>query len=235
LLDSPDSEDEIYLARAGDIDPYRPICQGDVFADVQIPGIADPVTVVVMSHPCAMRAGPRLRPRVMVALVSERASIPLGEWATGHLRLMPLPGLNPERPEQSYAANLEEPTTIESSSLMIERRVASLTDNGIALLQQRHIHNHCRAEIPLALLYDVSAAVLEELELQETWNLQLVKPAVEAGGDLDCLLEQEAECFDALLSSAPAEGLSLRDMLKTPAKRAEVRRTVNQHIDARAA
>lgn len=63
MLDSPASEDEIYLARAGDIDPYRPICQGDVFAAIQVPGIAASTSVMVISHPCAMRAGPRLRPQ----------------------------------------------------------------------------------------------------------------------------------------------------------------------------
>jgi hypothetical protein len=40
VLDSPASEDEIYLARAGEVDPYRPICQGDIFGNVEIPGLA---------------------------------------------------------------------------------------------------------------------------------------------------------------------------------------------------
>lgn len=170
-----------------------------------------------------------------VAPVGEHAGLALADWRSGHLRLMPLPGLDPLRADQAYAANLEEPATINSSSLAITSRVASLTDNGIVLLQQRHIHNHCRAEIPLSLLYDVSAPVLEELELQETWNLKLVKPVVDDRGELETLLEAEAELFDALMSSTPGENGSLRDMLKKPASRAEVRRTVNQHIDERSA
>jgi hypothetical protein len=95
--------------------------------------------------------------------------------------------------------------------------------NGLALweshqLQQRYIHNHSRASIPLSVLYEVSAAVLEELELQESWNLALVRPAVDAGGDLAVILEQEAEAFDELLSCVVEEHRSLRDLLLQPSE-----------------
>lgn len=158
---------------------------------------------MVLSHPCAMRAGPRLRPRVIIAPVSEHQNIPLVEWSTGHFRFMPLPALEPERPDQACAAKLEEPTTIDSQSLPLEDRLASLSDRGIVLLQQRYIHNHSRASIPLGLLHEVSAAVLEELELQESWNLAHVAPLVEDGGDLPTLLEQEAEYSTSFCSLRP--------------------------------
>jgi hypothetical protein len=230
LLDSPASEDEIYLARAGDIDPYRPVCQGDVFAGVQLPGESSRTCAMVLSHPCAMRAGPRLRVRVTVVPVSEHQAIELAQWTDGHLRVMPLPDLREDgRP---HAANLEEPATIASGSLAPEERIASLSHEGITLLQQRYIHNHSRLSVPLAMLYEVSAAVLEELELQESWNLALVAPAVEGGSDLAACLEQEAAAFDELLS-ASADGPSLRELLKTPRARAEVRRTINAAIAER--
>lgn len=232
MLDSPDSDEEIYLARADDIDPYRPVCQGDVFAAVDVPGDDGAITAMVLSHPCAMRAGPRLRLRVTVAPVSEHPHIPLPQWASGHLRLMPLPELLEDG--RAYAANLEEPATIASSRLALDNRVASLSDNGIVLLQQRYIHNHSRASIPLGTLYDASAAVLEELELQEGWNLALVHPAVQDGGDLAALLEQEADAFDQLmLSTLEDGGPNLRELLKTPRARASVRRAANRAIAER--
>jgi hypothetical protein len=143
---------------------------------------------------------------------------------------MPLPDLRED--ERPHAANLEEPTTIASESLALEERIASLSHGGIMLLQQRYIHNHSRLVVPLATLYEVSAAVLEELELQESWNLALVAPAVEGGSDLAACLEQEAVAFDELLS-ASTDGPSLREQLKTPRARAEVRRTINAVIAER--
>lgn len=230
MLNSPASEDEIYLARAGDIDPYRPVCQGDVFAEVQLPGEHNRTYAMVLSHPCAMRAGPRLRARLTVVPVTEHTAIALTKWTEGHLRVMPLPGLREDgRP---YAANLEEPATIASESLALEERIASLSHDGIMLLQQRYIHNHSRLSVPLAMLYEVSAAVLEELELQESWNLALVAPAVEGGSDLATCLEQEAVAFDELLSTS-SDGPSLREQLKTPRARAEVRRAINAAIAER--
>jgi hypothetical protein len=231
LLDSPASADEIYLARAGDVDPYRPVCQGDVFADVEIPGRDGLTLAMVLSHPCAMRAGPRLRARITVAPIREHQAVPLTVWSNGHLRIMPLPTLRQD--DGQYAANLEEPATINAASLALENRVASLSDKGIVLLQQRYIHNHSRASIPLNLLYEVSAAVLEELELQESWNLALVKPAVEDGADLHESLEQQAEAFDQLLLTTDGDERTLRDLLHTPSERAQVRRMVNQTIDER--
>jgi hypothetical protein len=233
VLDSPASEDEIYLARAGEVDPYRPICQGDIFGNVEIPGLAGRTRAMVLSHPCAMRAGPRLRARVTVAPVSDHQNIPLAEWSTGHLRLMPLPVLDLEQPGQAHAAKLEEPMTIASSNLALEDRLATLSNRGIVLLEQRYIHNHSRASIPLELLYEVSAAVLEELELQESWNLALVRPGVEGGGDLTALLEQEAEAFDQVMLSAHEDTRSLRELLQTSSERASVRRIVSRAIAER--
>ncbi len=232
MLDLPDSEDDLYLARAGEVDPYRPICQGDVFCGVEIPGVDGRSDAMVISHPCAMRNGPRLRPRITVVPVCEYQSVPLADWGTGQYRVMPLPLLDPHE-ERSRAAKLEEPATISSELLVLDSRIAMLSDQGIVLLQQRYIHNHSRAVIPLERLHEVSAAVLQELELQESWNLELVKPAVERGEDLAALLEAEARAFDELMLSAPDGAPSLRDRLKNPAARASVRRTVNVSIDER--
>ncbi len=231
MLDSPASEDEIYLARAGDVNPYRPVCQGDVFADVLIPGRDLPGLAMVISHPCAMRAGPRMRERVTLVPVNEHRAIALEEWAGGHLRVMPLPALREDG--QAYAANLEEPASVDSALLAFEQRIASLSDQGILLLQQRYIHNHSRAAIPLELLYEASAHVLEELELHESWNIALARPAVEGGSELGEVLEEQAEEFDQLMLTKAADDRDLRELLKSVSERAHVRRIVNQAIAER--
>lgn len=224
----------MYLARGEEVDPYRPICQGDVFCEVEIPGLEQRSDAMVLSHPCAMRAGPRLRAKVTVVPVDEHPSVTFEQWRTGQFRVLPLPQLDLDG-DRTHAAKLEEPTTISSELLELEQRSAILSEGGIVLLQQRYIHNHSRAVIPLEHLHAVSAAVLEEVELQESWNLALVRPAVEAGGDLAALLEQEASAFDELMRSAPDDGPSLRERLKPPAARASVRRAVHAVIAERSA
>jgi hypothetical protein len=224
----------MYLARGDEVDSYRPICQGDVFCDVEIPGVGERSEAMVLSHPCAMRAGPRLRAKVTVVPVLEHSSVALEDWRTGQFRVMPLPHLEPDG-DRARAAKLEEPMTISSELLELECRSAILSDGGIVLLQQRYIHNHSRAVIPLEHLHAASAAVLDEVELQESWNVALVKPAVDAGGDLTTLLEQEASAFDDLMRSSPEDGPSLRERLKRPAARASVRRAVHAAIAERSA
>ncbi len=233
MLDAPASEEELYLDR-GEIDPYRPVCQGDVFPALAIPGRDEPCMAMVLSHPCAMRAGPRLRPRITVVPVTPFRRVPLGEWQSQHYRTMPLPDLGVDPDAAAHAAMLEEPATISSDLLDPARRVAPLTDKGIMLLQQRYIHNHSRFVAPLPVLQEVSAAVLEEVELQESWNLALAAPQIQAGADPSIVLEQQADEFDALMRSLPSGyGSSLRDLLQDPSARATVRRLVEEAIAQR--
>jgi hypothetical protein len=149
---------------------------------------------------------------------------------------MPLPALGVDLEAQAHAAMFEEPATVSSELLDSSRRVALLTDRGVMLLQQRYIHNHCRLVAPLSALQEVSAPVLEEIELQESWNLALAAPQLQAGADPGTVLEQEADAFDSLLQSVPTGYTSsLRDLLKDPTARATVRRAVENAIAGRRA
>lgn len=232
MLDSPADADEVYLARAGEVDPYRPVCQGDIFSGVTIPGLDPCHGAMVIAHPCVMRAGPRLRPKVTVVPVVEYQRVPFEQWSTQHLRVFPLPALDPTRPEQGHAARFDEFGTVETQALRLENRAAMLSQQGILLLQQRFIHSHSRAEIPLSHLLEASAAVFEETELQESWNLAFVRPQVEDGNILEEVLAREAHAFDEVMLTE-SQGVSLRDHLQTPAARAEVRRAVNGAIRER--
>lgn len=231
MLDSPAEAQEIYLARGVDVDAYRPICQGDVFLGVEIPGLDSSHGAMVIAHPCTMRAGPRLRPKVTVIPVVEHPGVSLDRWATHHLRVFPLPTLDAEQPDRHYAARFDEFGTVPTDALQLNRRVAILSQRGMLLLQQRFFRSLSRAEIPLSMLLEASAAVLEELELQENWNLAFVAPEVEEGNLLE-RLEDEAHAFDDLLSAGEQDA-TLRDRLQVPEARAEVRRAVNEAIRLR--
>jgi hypothetical protein len=231
-LESPADAEEMYLDRGGDIDPYRPVCQGDIFLDVAIPGLDPCHGVMVMAHPCVMRAGPRLRPKVTVIPIVAYERVPFANWPTHHLRVFPLPVLDPAQPDRAHAARFDEFGTVATDALNLDRRVAMLSQRGVLLLQQRFIHSVSRAEIPLRILLEASAAVFEELELQENWNLTFVAPQVEAGAPAGDLIVAEAEAFDQVMLSG-SEDSTLRDRLQVPAARAEVRRAVNQAIRER--
>jgi hypothetical protein len=236
-LGRPESEDDLYLARGDEVEPYRPLLQGDVFSEVFIPGVEIVHEfAVVASHPCSMRRGAVLRERLQLLPVTTYPHVPLDDWPVGHFRVFPLPSLDPARSGHHFAAIYEEVGMVRSSELTPHRRVATLTERGILLFQQRQIFNGSRADISLSTLAKASAAVLAEAELLEDWNAALAAARCEAGEDLLDVLPDEAAAFDAFLSAPASAGSeSLRDMLRTEHLRPAVRRAVRAEIARRVA
>lgn len=228
LLDCPASVDDLYLARGADVSRWRPIMNGDVFHEVEIPGLpAAPFTMVV-AHPCTMRTGARLKPRLRCCPVVDHAEIPFARWAGGHFRVMPLPHLDGDR---HHVVRLDETGMVPIDALGLERRVACLETHGMLLLLQRMVFNDSRVAVPLARFHEQVAGVVQEAELLEEWNETLAAGRVEAGESLADALGAEAETFDALLARPRGSG-TLRDGLAGPGVHA-TRRLVQQEIDAR--
>ncbi len=202
--------------------------QGDVFEGVAIPNAREHRAILLMTHPCTMRgAAGQLKPVLQAAPLVEYQAVPLDQWATGHLRVFPLPDLDDGAP---CAALLEQVGLFRTEELDINRRIATLSEDGILLLQQRFVMCLTRARISLPRLDEASRHVLEEAELLEAWNETLAQPRVNAGEDRDTVLNEEAEQFDAFLRTGDPE---LRSGLKAAAGRAAVRRAVRQEIVAR--
>jgi hypothetical protein len=85
---------ELYLARGGDVNPYRPLLTGDVFGDADIPGVQTGGMGIIVSHPCSMRGtGGRLQEALLMAAVASSHRIGKSAWETGYSGLMPLPDL----------------------------------------------------------------------------------------------------------------------------------------------
>jgi hypothetical protein len=220
MLATPTSVDEIYVAR-GDVAPHRPLLQGDVFDGIVIPGVEiEHDRALVATHPCTMRKGAVIVERVKALPVTPYQEVDLDRWADSHYRVFPLPQLVDG---QHYAARFDEIGMVRTSDLTLSRRVATLSDQGILMFQQRQIFADTRAVLPLDRLQQVSAAVLAEVELLEEWNERLVGE----GGPEE--LETEARAFDELLSASP-DGLALRAMLGDPARRSHVRKVVRGEI-----
>ncbi len=132
-LESPASADELYLYRGDEVPRTRPMFQGDVFDDIEIPGFEDgPGLAMVITHGCTMRQGPALRDRLVVARVFPSPAIAL-PWK-GNFRTMPLPALIPDAAQGHWALNFEDLGAVPSKDLDLTKRVACLDDRGVVLL-----------------------------------------------------------------------------------------------------
>ncbi len=213
LAAPPENEEDLYLYRGDEGTVARPHMQGDVFFG----GMWAPEAVMLITHPCSMRAGANLREQLAVVEIVDYQRLPAGRWADGHFDLSPLPGL-PVTSEHP-AASFRHIQTVPSGELALDRRVASLSELGVQLLQQRFVHHLTRVIVDLPTLYEHSSPVLTEAELQEEW----VEAALDRG-----VAQAEAEgAFQAFLGHG--EG-SLRDALSNANTRGQVRRAVRKRI-----
>lgn len=205
--------DALYDER-GSVAWTRPILQGDVFRDVYLCGWDTPQTVQIVAHPCAMRRGPDLLSRVTVAPIEPYQHVEGDAW-DGHLKVMPLSGLHGDG--KSYAARFVDVTAAPSELLDLEKRIASLTNRGIYVLQQRLIKHYTRFTVDIPALRAQAGPILEEAEQEQDW-LELI-----LGSDTKRkeAIRSEAMAFDQWLSNGDP---SPRSRLQDDANHRDVRR-----------
>lgn len=219
------SPDDLYDER-GDVARSRMIFQGDVFRDVMLPGFDDsPQTVQVVAHPCSMRAGTKLHKRITVAPVVRNQQITGDGW-NGSIRIMPLADLIDGK---HYAAKFIDITAAPSELLSLDQRIATLSDRGIYVLQQRLIKHYTRLEVEPPVLARQSAPVIWELHQQRDWTETVLD---DEASWTDENLKTEEEAFDTWLSEGDP---SRRDQLKEEHAHADLRRQAIQAALARAA
>ncbi len=218
-LESPTSSNDLYRYRA-DVPLTRPIFQGDIFE------VTDPTCssvnqrAVILTHPCSMRKGVKIRDRLTIAQVTTTKSPVNLPWK-GNYRIMPLPDL--DSGDEFWQINFEEIHTISSATLFTGKRIVCLEDLGITLLQQRYIYHLTRYQVETKTLYDSSANVMTEVDLMEYWIESLVD---ENSSDLEEQIKHQQAEFDEYIST-------LRNDLLTETKRASVRRKVYSEIEKR--
>jgi len=207
-------EQDLLYDERGEVSPTRPLLQGDVFSGVVLPGFGDEVRMVqIVAHPCAMRSGPDLAPRITVAPVEAYRRVSGRAW-NGNLRVMPLEALIQS---EHFAAKFVDVTACPADLLTRGNRVASLTNRGIYVLQQRLVKHYTRLELGLDVLKRESAPVLMEAELQWDW-LDAVLTQDELDDDN---IEAEATVFDAWLSDGDPRR---RDLIRNEVDHADLRR-----------
>lgn len=124
---------------------------------------------------------------------------------------------------QAQAARLDELASVRSTELTVDRRVITLTDWGIYVLQQRLVHSLTRVVVELDAFEGACGHVLEEAALQEEWVDEL------SDGQAGSLQEQVA-AFTRFMDD---EGR--REALTDTARRSGIRTAVRTEIELRLA
>ncbi len=223
-LDAPDDDDAIYLAVGEVVDDLRPINQGDVYRGITLPGFpADDHNIVILTtHPCSLRAGPKLKPRLMAVPVRPGQQIAPAKWATSFSRQMPLPNLVDEK---AHMAALTEASVVTPAQLEAADRIAALSEDGIQLLQQRLVWALTHVVIDLDTLAEYSAPAFAEIELLEEWNMALCAPD---DGDRPARLATIAREFETYIRSSGVQADLARER-----KRGDARRRARDELRSR--
>jgi hypothetical protein len=214
-LGRPKSVEDLYDARGEEVDELRPVCQGDIYQGLQMPGFEDDELVILIAHPCSLRKGAALRPRLQASPVRVYEKVPLEKWPSGHGRVLPLPEF---QAGQHHAGVLTENSVVQSADLPGASRIARLSRDGILLLQQRIIYTLAHTVVGLDTLAEYNALALDEIELLEGWNEQLCGEL--AGAELQTALAQTAEAFEDFMLTGP------RATLENPATRGQARTVI---------
>lgn len=214
--------DALYDERV-DVSRARPILQGDVFELVSIAGFDGPVTVQIVAHPCSMRLGSSLAPRVTVAPVMPHALIAGNGW-NGNLRHMPMPYLADGK---HYAARFVDISSCLAAELTRDRRIATLSHQGIYILQQRLIKHYTRLEVPLDDLRRQSAPTLVEAEIQRDWLEEVLR---DDELEQDRAVDSEITHFEEWLRTGDP---SPQNRLRLEVHHADVRREASKAAEIR--
>jgi len=206
-----------------------------------------------------MRNGPRLKDHVQAVRVTRCDPMNLDAWSKQFYDRLPLPDLtvvvdpddvssdDPETElavraqEGAHAAFFELRGRVESSRLDLTKRIACLTDHGVALLHQRMAHYDTRYAPDVDELVTTCTAIFSEIELWEQWNEQLIEPSVLSDpAKLNDELNRIADIFDAELSKRrpipdKKNGwYKLRDDLSIPKRHSAARREILKPLLIRA-
>jgi len=216
-LEPATESERLYLALGGDVNPARPIFTGDVFEQVEIPGVGT-ASAIVIGHPCSIRGrNGSLQDRIPVAAVEDHPVHPPKTWATGFFDRMPLPGL--PLLGDYHAARLGALGLAATGSLRTATRIACLSEPGINQLQQRLVYHQTRLEVPVTTFQEAFDHTYEEAELLENW-------ATDFEGTIE---EATAEFERWIRAGSPSRQQRLLDY----AERAPIRRELRNELRRR--
>ena len=162
----------LYLAVGKYVNVDRPWFTGDIIEDIEIPGVGQSLTAIIIAHPCSMRgkAGD-LEEKILVSSVKGHEKLSKQQWSDGYYGIMPLPDL----PIQGayHVAHFNQVAPAETSQFLKTKRVACLSHYGINLLQRRLIFYLTRSVVQNGVLQKAFYHTYFEADLLEEWETQL--------------------------------------------------------------
>lgn len=188
-LVAPEHDDEI-LEFDEDALRLKPVMTGDLFTGVAAVGEESPIDVMVAGHPCTIRRGVELKPRVPCIRVVDHQWVPYRAWPRQSHGCFPISeavGIGTGK-----CGALDDWVTVDAAELARERRRLTLQDHGILVFQQRLIYSLSRFVTPSDTLQEASRHVLAEAELEYDWVFEL-----DGTAPLDALIANFANFMDA--------------------------------------
>lgn len=212
-LESPDSPEDLYQARGEDVEmlAHRPLFTGDV---LQLDGKN---TVALLQHPCSLRRGPVLVPRLLVANAGPWTNGVPSDWSK-HIRRMFLPAFNGS---EDWVIEFDEFDLLNASDAESAKRIAIMSQRGVNLLLQRYIHHMSRVIVPTMRINEMITGQFDEADLVG----DAVDTLVATGMDVTVA----ADRVDTWLSEKQ-QGTSRRDLLYDPQERAGVRQALRTQV-----
>jgi hypothetical protein len=113
----------MYRARGDEVESRRPIFTGDVFFGATVIGESEPKNVVVLQHPCVIRRGLTLTPKLLVAEVRPEQLHRPSKWSR-FPRQIPLAELVVDGNPTHFSGFFVDHQLVLSEALDIHKRVA---------------------------------------------------------------------------------------------------------------
>lgn len=215
-LETPAAAADLYHSQGPDTADFqhRPAFTGDVLH------LLDGRMVCPVQHPCTMRRGLRLQPKILVCAVGPFADRIPDDWSTGHFRRTFLPQMVGQ---EAYAVEFSDMDLVTAVEVGAADRVVILSAYGVNLLLQRWTNHNNRVVIPTMTINVQTAGPFEEADL-----VSEALDALIAAGDKYATAEAKV---DAWLGNRAGGGPSHRDRLSDAQSRSTVRRALRAQLD----
>jgi hypothetical protein len=115
--------------------------------------------------------------------------------------------------------------TVSSANLDAQNRVASLSDEGVLILQQRMVFTQTRLLLSLDRFHSQMAPTFVELELQEEWAEEALVSAAPESNE-SAVIDEAVKQYQSWLDEDRA---GRRDALQNPREHSRIRREARQH------
>lgn len=208
-LETPADKTDIYSAIGEEISEHRPMFTGDIYEH-------DDSLRLIVQHPCAIRQGTHLNPKILVCPVAPNGNL-RSNWSKCSYKIMPLPNLVDGK---DYSADFVDLDLAPSSELHNSHRQAALSHYGVNLLLQRWLHHNSRVIVPTVTLSAATVGPFTEADLTEEWIDERADYGIEP-------LQAMVECSNWL--DMRVSTVSRRDELSNPQHASRIRREARQH------